>query len=64
MQVDENFIPDLVIIREQKGYVHPIRVKFVDGVILRIKCLSKNPAHEYEVLLRPEIRPHTHAAGE
>ena len=34
LQIEKNFIPDLVIIRKLESYVYTIGVEFVDWIIL------------------------------
>ena len=34
LEIDKDFIPNLVIIRKLESYVYPIRVEFVDRIIL------------------------------
>ena len=34
LEIDENFIPSLVVIRKLESYVYPIRVEFVNRIIL------------------------------
>ena len=34
LKIDEDFVPNLVVIRKLESYVYPIRVEFVDRIIL------------------------------
>jgi hypothetical protein len=34
LEIDKDFIPSFVVIRKLEGYVYPIRVEFVDRIIL------------------------------
>jgi hypothetical protein len=62
LEIDEDFIPNLVVIRKLESYVYPIRVEFVDRIVLwqwlSIKTMKRNPD-----IPRPRIHPHTSAGA-